>query len=79
MTTIDRRYTVRRDGARLDKIAKAELGTERNGTVEAILALNPGLARLGPIVPVGTVIALPPRPAAGPVRRTVERIWGEEP
>ncbi|MBK5960937.1 hypothetical protein CCR97_22420 [Rhodoplanes elegans] len=77
MSTIDRRYTVRRDGLRLDHIARAELGSERNGTVEAILALNPGLSQRGPIVPVGTVIALPPRQPAGPVRRTVARIWGD--
>ncbi|MDC7787378.1 tail protein X [Rhodoplanes sp. TEM] len=77
MSEVDRLYTVRRDGLRLDHIARAELGSERNGTVEAILDLNPGLAALGPIVPVGTVIWLPPRPAAGPLRRTVTRIWGD--
>lgn len=77
MTTVDRIYTVRRDGERLDKIAKAELGSERTGTVEAILALNPGLAALGPILPLGTAIKLPPRPSTGPARKTVARIWGD--
>lgn len=73
----DRLYTVRRDGERLDKIARAELGSERGGTVEDILALNKGLAALGPIPPVNTVIGLPPRPAEGPSRETVTRIWGD--
>lgn len=76
MSTVDRFYTVSRDGERLDRIAKAELGSELGGTVETILDLNQGLALLGPIIPVGTVIGLPPRPADGPPRRVVPRIWG---
>lgn len=74
---VDRIYTVRRDGERLDKIARAELGTERGGTFEAILELNPGLAALGDTPPPGTKIRLPPRPAETPVV-TVARIWGED-
>lgn len=77
MTTIDRIYVVRRDGERLDRIARTELGSERGGTVEAILALNPGLARLGGIPPVGTRIRLPARPPDGPPRQRVLRVWGE--
>jgi phage tail protein X len=77
MTAVDRIYTVRRDGERLDRIAKAELGSERTGLVEAILDLNPGLAALGPILPLSTTIKLPPRPASGPARQAVTRIWGD--
>jgi phage tail protein X len=77
MTTIDQLYTVRRDGERLDKIARAELGSERGGTVESILELNPGLAALGPILTINTVIKLPPRPSNGPTRKVIARIWGE--
>lgn len=78
MTEVDRIYRTTRDGERLDRIAKAELGTEKGGTVEAILDLNPGLARLGPLFPVGTRIKLPPRPVAGPPVKPVARIWGDE-
>jgi phage tail protein X len=72
---VDRIYTVQRDGERLDKIARSELGSERGGTVEAILDLNPGLASLGDTPPPGTTIRLPA------LRSTVEtvtvpRIWG---
>lgn len=76
MSGVDRLYTVRRDGERLDKIARAELGTERGGTVESLLALNPGLAALDPILPMGTVIRLPARPPETPRKRVV-RIWGD--
>lgn len=55
-------YTVGYEGERLDRIAKKLLGTERNGSVEAILDANPGLAALsmaGGMVPEGTVIVIP--------------------
>lgn len=77
MSTVDRIYTVRRDGERLDRIARAELGSEHGGTLEAILALNPGLAALGPVLPLGTPIRLPPRPDTVTIT-TVPRIWGDE-
>ncbi|MBB5046805.1 phage tail protein X [Rhodopseudomonas rhenobacensis] len=77
MSSFDRLYIVRRDGERLDKIAKAELGTERDGTVESILKLNPGLAAVGWRLPLGTKIKLPPRPSGGPPRPTVKRVWGD--
>lgn len=76
MTAFDRLYIVRRDGERIDKIAKAELGTERGGTVESILELNPGLAALGWILPIGTRIKLPARASSTP-RPVVTRIWGD--
>ncbi|WP_336802293.1 tail protein X [Kaistia sp. MMO-174] len=71
------RYTVRRDGLRLDQVAREALGSWTNGIVEATLDRNPGLALLPTILPVGTVIDLPPRPAADPVRKKVAKIWGE--
>lgn len=74
--SIDRTHVIRQDGERLDQIARAELGSELGGTVEAILTLTPGLARLGPLPPIGTVANLPARPTAGPPRRSVPRIWG---
>lgn len=53
-------YTVSAlEGERLDRIAKRLYGTESGGTVEALLNANPGIAALGTILPVGTVIAVP--------------------
>lgn len=55
------KYTVPYGGMRLDKIAKMHFQTERNGSVEALLANNPGLASVtvDGIVPAGTVISTP--------------------
>lgn len=77
MSTFDRLYIVRHDGERLDKIARDQLGTERGGTVESIVALNPGLAALGWTLPIGTKIKLPTRKSDGPARPIVKRIWGD--
>ena len=48
---------------RLDRIARRLYGTERGGTVEALLAANPGLAAFGPFIPQGTRLVVPSRPA----------------
>ena len=52
-------YTVGRRPERLDRIAKALYGTERSGTVEALLAANPGLALQGAFIAPGTVLLVP--------------------
>lgn len=54
-------YTVPYGGLRLDKIANRLFQTERNGSVEALLASNPGLASIivDGIVPAGTAIKTP--------------------
>lgn len=49
-------------GDTLDLICQRHLGTPA-GTVEAALALNPGLADLGPVLPIGTPVTLPAKPA----------------
>ncbi len=49
-------------GDTLDLICQRHLGTT-TGTVEAALAINPGLADLGPILPLGTPLTLPAQPA----------------
>lgn len=64
-------YTVAHGGERLDRIAKKLMQTELEGTVEALLDANPGLAGLmqSGVVPAGTVIRLPaefsPKSAGG--------------
>ncbi|CAH0339561.1 tail protein X [Rhizobium sp. CECT 9324] len=54
-------YTVAFGGERLDRIAKKLMQTEAQGTVEALLDSNPGLAAIAVsgLVPAGTVIQLP--------------------
>ncbi len=60
-------------GDMLDQICKEILGSEAH--VPAVLALNPGLAALGPVYPAGLEIRLPD--TAPSLRATGEiRLWG---
>ena len=54
-------YIVPIGGERLDRIARKLMQTENQGTVEALLNANPGLASTmaTAIVPAGTVIRVP--------------------
>ncbi|WP_029418033.1 tail protein X [Brevundimonas bacteroides] len=46
------------------------------GLVEQVLALNPGLAQLGPYIPLGTVVVLPVlQEAAQPAEREIIQLW----
>lgn len=47
-----------KDGELLDEICLHYYG-QASGAVEQVLAANPGLASLGPILPLGTKLALP--------------------
>lgn len=48
----------------------------RTGAVtEQVLALNPGIAALGPALPAGTVVLLPDRVAAKPAVRETIQLW----
>lgn len=68
-------YTVSAlDGERLDRIARRIYGTEKNGTVEGLLAANPGLAAHGTIIPPGTVIRTPVELAVKPAT-TYQLAW----
>ncbi len=60
-------------GERLDRIARTVLRSERDGTVEALLATNPGLAEqiVDGFVPAGTVIRIPEEFSIEPVRKPV--------
>jgi phage tail protein X len=48
-------------GDTLDALCLRHLGATA-GVVEATLSLNPGLAALGPILPMGTAVQLPTAP-----------------
>lgn len=44
------------------------------GAVEAVLAVNPNLADLGPRLPRGTTVVIPVA-ASGPVQRPMVQLW----
>lgn len=52
-------------GDTLDFICWKVYGGQQSGAVEAVLEANPGLADLGPVLPLDTVVVLPdlPKPA----------------
>lgn len=45
------------------------------GTTEAVLAANPGLAALGPVLPFGTRILLPDLPTGQRKTRPLTSLW----
>lgn len=61
-------------GETVDLICRRAYGHETSETVAATLNANPGLAALGPILPLGTVVRLPD-PPSDPPRRVVVRLW----
>lgn len=54
--------TVKGEGLTLDLILWRRYGVRGRSLVEAALAANPGLAMLGPELPLGTVIIIPDLP-----------------
>lgn len=67
------RYQVTRD-TRLDILVARLLGSASGGTVEAVLAANPGLAAHGAVVPAGTVL-LVPEVSVATATQTFPRVW----
>ncbi|TCT27927.1 tail protein X [Martelella mediterranea] len=74
---------VNKEDASLDLVcfefAYARLGDRKQagllyGYVEATLAINPGLAALGSVLPIGTVVHLPEFETAAKPAETV-RLW----
>lgn len=57
----------------LDALCHRVLGTTADVTEKA-LALNPGLAELGPILPEGYLVTLPDRPPNEATRETLQ-LW----
>ncbi|WP_043879235.1 tail protein X [Azorhizobium caulinodans] len=66
-------YLVTRD-IRLDQLVDVLMGTAAQGAVEAVIAANPGIAALGPVVPAGTRVTVPdlPEPEAS---SAFVRVW----
>lgn len=66
--------TVTTEGTTVDLLCWQVLGTDT--AAPAVLAANPGLAALGPFLPIGTVVELPDlRPEPARIRQPV-RLWG---
>jgi len=63
-----------RQGDTVDSLCWRELGATR-GVVEAVLELNRGLADLGPILPEGTPVTLPPRQSVTPPVLPLLNLW----
>ena len=61
---------VKGDGISVDLLLWRRYGRAGTSLVEQTLAMNPGIARLGPLLPLGTRVELPPLPerVAVPVR-----------
>lgn len=57
----------------VDAICYRAYGTTQ-GVTEQVLAANPGLAELGPLLPQGTPVTLPDRPPT-PQRAPTVQLW----
>ena len=66
------------DWERIDRLAKRLYGSEQRGTVELLLAANPGLAALAlrrsGYLPRGTVIIVPAAPVSS-TNTSLTRPW----
>lgn len=60
-------------GDSVDSLCYRNLGS--SAVVEQVLATNPGVAALGPVLPVGTVVVIPDSaPAPGGQKATIN-LW----
>lgn len=64
---------IAQQGDTLDQLCQRHLG-RTGGLVEQTLELNPGLAALGAILPIGTAVVLPDQSAAAP-KAPLVRLW----
>ena len=59
--------TVRGEGITVDLLLWRKYGVRGRALVEQTFALSPGVAALGPVLPLGTVVTLADLPAASQV------------
>lgn len=70
------RVVIDRQGMTVDLVVWKHFGHQGDRLVERTFELNPGLAALGPILPVGTEFDLPEATAPKPPLRETVRLWG---
>lgn len=63
-----------KDGDVLDALCRTQYGA-LDGATERVLNANPGLARLGPVLPSGVLITFPDLPAAVTPTTPIVRLW----
>lgn len=68
-------YVVETDGVRLSGMIWRRFRKPMPGLVERTLDLNPGLADHGPLIPVGTAVAIPIDDPTGPAIIQVVKLW----
>lgn len=69
-------FTVSGEGITLDKLLWRHYGARGYALLETALAANPGLAVLGPILPLGTSVVIPDLPQASAQTVTVVTLFG---
>lgn len=67
--------TVKAEGFTVAALVWRLLRRQPVGFVAKVLDVNPGLAALGPLLPVGTVIRFPIEQATEQPRREVVKLW----
>lgn len=68
--------TVKGDHITLDLLLWRRFRDHRSGFVERVFDMNPGLADLGAVLPVGTRVLIPlDAPELRPPERPVVRLW----
>jgi phage tail protein X len=68
--------TIRGEGISLDLLLWRRYGVRGQELVEEALDANPGLAGLGPVLPLGTVVRLPSLPAETRTAATLITLFG---
>lgn len=76
-TTILENHTVTGDHITASLLIWRRFRLPAPGALEALLEANPGLADLGPVIPVGTVVAVPVRTGVAYDRVDQIRLWDE--
>lgn len=76
-TTILESHTVVGDHVTASLLIWRRFRLPAPGALEALLDANPGLADAGPVIPVGTVVAVPVTAGAAYDRVDPIRLWDE--
>lgn len=57
-------FQIRREGMTVELLLHQAYGVDGRSLLEETLRKNPGLSSLGPVLPLGTVLTIPDKPAA---------------